>query len=105
MNGFTTPPAHVNFLAKKLFGNAGELIDGAIAYLEPKGGGSTSPHTHAHNYLFIVVKGEARITLGESEKIIRENESFLVEGNIPHNVWNNISSTTILIGISVRKAT
>ena len=31
--GFMTPPNHVNFEAKKLFGAVGEIIDGAIAYL------------------------------------------------------------------------
>lgn len=32
-DGFITPPEHLKFLAKKLFGNCGEIIDGAIAYL------------------------------------------------------------------------
>lgn len=29
--GFVTPPAHINFLAKKLFAECGNVIDGAIA--------------------------------------------------------------------------
>lgn len=27
-DGFITPPNHVNFEAKKLFGNKGQIIDG-----------------------------------------------------------------------------
>lgn len=38
MKNFITPPNHVRFLAKKLFGNVGEIIDGSIAYLEKKVG-------------------------------------------------------------------
>ena len=102
MNNFMTPPNHVNFLAKKLFANMGEIIDGSIAYLEKAGGGPTELHTHAHNHLFIVVKGEAKILLHNESVIVKKNESYLVEGSIPHSVWNNFSETTVMIGISVK---
>ena len=103
MNNFMTPPNHKNFLAKKLFADMGEIIDGSIAYLEKAGGGPTELHTHAHNHLFIVVKGEAKILLNNESVIVKENESYLVEGSIPHSVWNNFSETTVMIGISVKK--
>ena len=102
MTNFITPPNHINFLAKKLFAGMGEIIDGSIAYLEKDGGGPTELHTHAHNHLFIVVKGEAKILLNNEPVIVRENESYLVEGSIPHSVWNNLSETTVMIGISVK---
>lgn len=97
---FITPPGHVSFKAKKLFGEMGRIKDGAIAYMNLQGGGPTEPHTHEHNHLFIVVKGEAKALLGEKEVIIRENEAFLVEGKIPHSVWNNTKGKTVMIGIS-----
>ena len=102
LQGFVTPPGHVNFLAKKLFGESGEIQDGAIAYLEPGGGGPVVPHTHLHNNLFVVVSGEAKIVLGNREVVIYENESFLVKGGIPHSVWNNTDKTTVMLGISVK---
>ena len=65
-DGFITPAAHVGFLAKRLFGREeGCIKDGAVAYLEPGGGGPTEQHTHSHDHLFIVVKGEATIRLGD----------------------------------------
>ena len=80
----------------------GEIIDGSIAYLEKDGGGPSEPHTHEHNHLFIVVKGEAKILLNNETVVVRENDSFLVKGSIPHSVWNNLTEeTTIMIGISV----
>ena len=103
MTDFITPPNHINFLAKKLFTGMGEIIDGSIAYLEKDGGGPSELHTHEHNHLFIVVKGEAKIILNNTTVIIKENESYLVEGAIPHSVWNNFSGTTVMIGISVKK--
>ena len=103
MREFTTPPGHVSFLAKKLFGEMGEILDGAIAYLEEGGGGPAERHTHGHDHLFIVTQGEAKIMLGEEAVILKENESFLVEGAVPHSVWNNRRGTTVMVGISVKK--
>ncbi len=100
---FITPPNHIHFLAKKLFGNAGEIIDGSIAYLEPNGGGPLEKHVHSHHHLFIVVQGEAKILLDNKEIILKENKSYLVEGNIPHSVWNNSTETTVMVGISIKK--
>lgn len=102
MNEFVTPPEHINFKAKKLFGKAGSIIDGAIAYIDFNGGGPTKQHTHEHNHLFIVTKGEAKIKLANNEVIVKKDEAFLVDGNIPHSVWNNISGETVMIGISVQ---
>jgi mannose-6-phosphate isomerase-like protein (cupin superfamily) len=101
-NDFITPSNHVNFLAKKLFENCGEIINGSIAYLEPNGGGPTELHTHEHDHLFIVVKGEAKVLFEDKTQIIKENDSFIVNGNMPHSVWNNISNTTIMIGITIK---
>ena len=97
------PPNHVGFDACKLFGETGLRIAGSVAYIEPCGGGPTQPHTHAHNHLFAVLEGEAKILLGEQTVIIKEGESFLVDGAIPHSVWNNCSSKTVMIGINVKE--
>lgn len=99
---FVTPPNHIRFLAKKLFGPSGEILDGAIAYLQPGGGGPTTQHTHVTDHLFIVIRGEAKIMLKDEIKIIRPNESFLVKGSIPHSVWNPTDEETIMIGITLK---
>ena len=101
-NHFMTPPNHVNFKAKKLFAEMGEIIDGSIAYMDLNGGGPTEPHTHEHNHLFIVVKGEAKLLLDKEVVILKKDQSYLVEGKIPHSVWNNIPEETVMIGISVK---
>lgn len=101
MKEFMTPPKHVNFKAQKLFGQMGQIIDGSIAYISLDGGGPVEQHTHEHNHLFIVTEGEAKILLGDETVIVKKNESFLVEGKIPHSVWNNIDGETVMIGISV----
>ena len=100
--GFMTPPNHTNFTAKKLFGSMGEIIDGSIAYIDLQGGGPTEKHTHEHHHLFIVTKGEAKVLLDDEEIIIKKDEAFLVNGKIPHSVWNNIDEETVMIGISVK---
>ena len=101
MSDFMTPPKHVNFRAKKLFGEMGHIVDGSIAYIDLNGGGPTELHTHEHNHLFIVTEGEARIPLGEETVIIHKDEALLVEGRIPHSCWNNTDGVTKMIGITV----
>ncbi|MDD3406382.1 MAG: cupin domain-containing protein [Paludibacteraceae bacterium] len=58
------------------------------------------PHIHICTIIYLI-KGEAKVLLADKEIIIHENESFLVEGKIPHSVWNNAEVTTIMIGITV----
>ncbi len=99
---FMTPPNHVNYQAKKLFGAVGEIIDGSIANITLQGGGPTEQHTHEHNHLFIVTEGEAKVLLGEETVLIQKDEAFLVPGKIPHSVWSNRDEQTVMIGISVR---
>ncbi|MCU6719089.1 MULTISPECIES: cupin domain-containing protein [Porcipelethomonas] len=103
MNEFMIPPDHVNFLAKKLFGNSGKIKDVSIAYLQKEGGGPTEPHTHSHDHLFIVTSGEAKINYGKEIIILKKDESFLVKGTVSHSVWNNIDEETVMVGISVEK--
>lgn len=102
MGEFVTPPNHINFLAKKLFANVGEIIDGSIAYLEKDGGGPIELHTHEHSHLFIVTQGKAKVVLDDKTVIFKKNESFLVDGRIPHSIWNNTDEETVMIGISVK---
>ena len=101
-DGFMVPPKHINFEAKKLFDDVGQIIDGSIAYMNLKGGGPTEQHTHEHNHLFIVVKCEAKVLLCGEEVIIHQDEAFFVKGTIPHSIWSNQDEETVMIGISVR---
>lgn len=101
MSEFMTPPNHVNFLAKKLFGNSGKIKDISIAYLNKEGGGPTEQHTHSHDHLFIVTQGEAKIIDDDEIIILKKGEAFLVKGTVSHSVWNNIDDETIMVGISV----
>ena len=103
MEDFTTPINHINFFAKKIFGNLEQtILDGSIAYLDKEGGGPIEMHTHDHNHLFIVVEGEAKIILGDNEVILSKNEFYLVKGKIPHSVWNNREEVTMMVGISTK---
>ena len=72
-----TLPKHVNFHAKKLFGEMGRIVDGSVAYIKLNGGGPTELHPHEHNHLFIVSEGEARIQLGDETVIIHKDEALL----------------------------
>ena len=40
--------------------------------------------------------------LDRQERIIRENEAFIVKGGIPHSAWNNAQAETVMIGITLK---
>ena len=101
-DGFMTPPKHVNFEAKKLFGAVGEIIDGSIAYINLNGGGPTEQHTHEHNHLFIVVKGEAKVLQGGRGGRHSSGRGVPGAGEHSHSVWSNQDEETVMVGISVR---
>ncbi len=66
-DGFITPSEHVNFLAKNLFGACGQIVNGAIAYLAPDGGGPVTPP--------------------KSNNTIRQNRLKRLTGNLPYNFF------------------
>lgn len=101
VKGFVTPLNHVNFYAKRIFGGQGKVTDCSVAYLDKDGGGPIERHSHAHNHLFFVVKGEAKVVFDDGEVVIRENDSYLVEGSRRHSVWNNLNTQTVMIGLTV----
>ena len=62
-----TPPKHVNFRAKKLFGAVGNIVDGAVAYIDLNGGGPTELHTHEHKGFVMEV-----VFCGQSEVLRKD---------------------------------
>lgn len=97
---FITPPNHVNFLAKKLYGE-GHITDVSLAYLEKDGGGPLEKHTHKHDHFFIVTEGEAKMILADKTVILKKDQSLLVKGEIPHCIWNNTDTRTTMLGINI----
>ena len=55
----------------------------------------------AHDHLFTVIEGEAKIVLKDESVIVKKGESLLVKGDIPHSVWNNKDSVCIMLGTSL----
>lgn len=100
---FMTPEGHTGFLAKKLFNEMGRIHWGALAYIEPGGGGPAGNHTHSDNHIFIVVEGEVEIFLKDAPHIVKKDEMFFVDGMIPHSIWNHGSETAKVIKLSVER--
>ncbi len=102
-NEFIIPEGHKGFLAKKLFSEMGKIQWGAIAYIEKGGGGPENNHTHSDNHIFIVVDGEVKVISGDKEMVVGKNESILIDGMIPHSIWNNSDKTAVVIKISTER--
>ena len=98
---FFTPPQHIGFKATKLYEQRGNIKDISLAYVDKDGGGPVRAHTHAHDHLFTVIEGEAKIVLKDESVIVKKGESLLVKGDIPHSVWNNKDSVCIMLGTSL----
>lgn len=102
MNGFDIPENYSGITAKKLFRNMGTITEGSSVRVAPCGGDPAEQHTHEHDHLYIVTKGEITIFLCEDSIVLKEEEFFLVKGFIPHSLWNHTYSETALIDISVK---
>lgn len=100
MQEFITPPGHSGFLAKKLFEKGGQIQWGAVAHIEPQGGGPAGGHTHPEDHLFLVIQGTATVCLGEEKVQVGENQAFFVDGSIPHSIWNFTGETITVVKIS-----
>lgn len=83
-------------IAKRRFGqNFCEFRVGDVCNLPYRAEFEVITAVQVNHYL------QAKVLLDKEEVIIKENEAFLVEGRIPHSVWNNAESETVMIGISV----
>ena len=97
-----TPKDHINFQALKLSSNIDEeIMDCAIAFIAPNGGGPLPDHTHEHDHLFTVISGEIEIHLGDKKIILTEGKSFRVPGQTLHSVWNVSQKIAKVLGVSL----
>ncbi len=101
MEEFITPEGHKDFLAKKLFDRMGSIQWGALAYIEPNGGGPQGNHTHPEDHIFIVAEGRVEILLGDQARTVEKDGMLYVQGSIPHSIWNREKQTAKVIKISV----
>ncbi len=69
---FFTPPQHIGFKATKLYEQSGNIKDISLAYVDKDGGGPVRAHTHAHDHLFTVIEGEAKIVLKDESVIVKK---------------------------------
>jgi len=99
---FVIPKNHVNFKAQPLISNQeDELLDCAIAFIKPNGGGPNPSHTHLHDHLFTVLAGEVEIHCDDKIILLKEGMSFRVKGTSLHSVWNKSNLESKVLGISL----
>ena len=98
-----TPPNHSKFKALPLAKDIDtEIIDCALAFIEPGGGGPSPDHTHPHDHLFTVVSGEVQVHINGQRHLITSGCSLRVPGSKLHSVWNCGSQPAKVIGTSLR---
>jgi mannose-6-phosphate isomerase-like protein (cupin superfamily) len=97
-----TPKDHIHFKALKLSAEIDhEIMDCAIAFIEPSGGGPLPSHSHAHDHLFTVISGEVEIRLEDDIIPLKSGMSFRVPGHKLHSVWNVSQSLAKVLGVSL----
>ncbi|SHJ86486.1 cupin domain-containing protein [Propionispora hippei] len=101
MSDFITPPGHMKFQAKMLATDLNAtILDSAVAYVEPGGGGPAPSHTHEKDHLFIVVDGCATIKLENESVVLKKDETLYVKGAVEHSVWNETNQSLKIIKIN-----
>jgi quercetin dioxygenase-like cupin family protein len=97
-----TPKDHINFKALKLSSDIDdEILDCAIAFIEPKGGGPLPDHTHDHDHLFTVISGEVEIRMDGAKITLKSGMALRVPGRTVHSVWNVSDNIAKVSGISL----
>lgn len=103
MSEYRTPPGHQGFHARKLFDQRGAIQWGAVAHIEPGGGGPAGDHTHSDNHIFIVTEGEAQVRLGGEIVTVGRDEALFVDGMTPHSIWNRTGAPVTVVKISTAR--
>ena len=98
---FIHPQGYVNFRAKKLFGMSGKILSGIIAYIDEDGGGPRPEHIHEYGHIYMLIQGGIEINVNNEKIRIRKNETFFVNGTVPHSVRNYFKGLTILVILNV----
>ncbi|ARU47971.1 cupin domain-containing protein [Sulfurospirillum diekertiae] len=99
---FITPKNHVDFKAHPIINNQkDELLDCAIAFISPNGGGPNPDHIHVHDHFFTVIKGEIEIHSDNNRILLKEGMSYRVNGQSMHSVWNKGDIEAQVLGISL----
>lgn len=102
MDGFTSVPHHTGFLAKRVFGEAGRVLDVSVAHLEPRGGGPVPAHSHPRrDHLFVVTRGVMEARTPEGVRRFGPDEALLVPGGEVHEVWNAGDEPAVVVGITL----
>lgn len=101
MSNVIIPSGHVKFEAKMLASDLNAVIlDSAVAYVKPGGGGPVPSHTHEKDHFFIVVDGCATIKMGTESIVLHTDETFYVKGKIEHSIWNESEQPLKIIKIN-----
>lgn len=46
------------------------------------------PHTHAPSEIYFILRGEAVMTLGESEQVVHAGDAVFIPGDVRHGIAN-----------------
>lgn len=57
-----------------------------VAVVHP--GDALNPHTHAPSEIYFILRGEAVMTLGETEQVVRAGDAVFIPGDVRHGIAN-----------------
>ena len=62
----------------------GDRMTLALVSLEPNA--VVAPHTHPHEQVGMVVKGEVEFTIGDETRLLKPGDVYVIPGEAPHGV-------------------
>lgn len=94
-------PKNPSVLKKVLFKNSdlrkGTYVQMVNWALLPKGRSFSSHYHEDMDEIFIIIKGEARIRIGEEEGDLREGDAVLVPAHSVHTMTSSVQDTEYLV--------
>jgi quercetin dioxygenase-like cupin family protein len=69
----------------------GEDVEGgkmAVTWVDLAAGASQQPHRHSPEQVYVIIRGEARMLVGEEEQEVGEGDLIHIPSNVDHGIRN-----------------
>lgn len=92
-------PDHLGFIAAKMLLDSPPSINYKVTYSVIKPGGYADEHSHSWDHAYYIIKGRARVKVGDEEREVSDETLIYVPPNILHSVKNIAGEPLVVLAV------
>ena len=81
-------------------GYAGEKL--MVTHVLVEANAVSQPHSHPHEQMMLVMRGELELTLGEERRVLKAGDVVFIPGNVTHGVTSFAETELVEVFTPVR---